>query len=839
MLKKQRKKSATRKRNSFTPLFIDHYRKGPYNKQKKKDSYENISKERTMILRQIKENKKLFLAVLAYLATGWLLYIIRHQLIRAMYEGRSVEFLNRIIVGQSTYSLKYYFAIGDKILFSILFSVPVLVLIFLTIFKYRLAMPWFTRKEWSETFSGTIDTLPDSHLGLWIALAAGLCLYTELTILRFHSSYFRLFAFFKNISLLSCFLGLGIGYARGRERPSAMIWAFPFLALQIILMNILRLLSIETFLQNPISEQLVTSLGQPGNIFNVIFVYSFLVFIFSFNALCFIPLGQLVSHLMIRKQNLIAYSWNLVGSLLGIVLFSILSFLWTPPSVWLIFVASLLVIFFYRNLAAFLPSALALIIVLVFLSVPVRLNEMDIYSPYQILTLVFSKEDPPVLRANNNYFQRILNLRKENINNEKLKKWSDYYEFPYYFKSNPKDVLVVGSGTGNDVAAALRNGAQEIDAVEIDPAILQLGKQLHPESPYQDNKVNAIVNDARAFIRYTDKRYDLIVYGLLDSYNLLSGRGGIRMESYVYTTEAFREARTKLKDNGIISLTFNLISKEIGRKLFLMLQEAFDGHRPIVYKVNYDGGYVFLCGDKLEEFSSQPVSEFKEVTGEFADTDIHADKATDDWPFFYMPIRKYPLSYLLMILILFVASTILIHQYIPGFNKGFSTPCFFLGAGFMLLETKAITELALVYGSTWFVVSIVITGILIMAFLANFLAIKLGNPNPFITYMLLFLSLIGGLGATFLNFSCFAPFLSKLIMITVLTLPLFFSGFAFSGELKKVSSVSIALSSNLLGSMLGGFLEYNSMYFGYRSLYLIALLIYGLALLGSVRPRPS
>jgi hypothetical protein len=76
-------------------------------------------------------------------------------------------------------------------------------------------------------------------------------------------------------------------------------------------------------------------------------------------------------------------------------------------------------------------------------------------------------------------------------------------------------------------------------------------------------------------------------------------------------------------------------------------------------------------------------------------------------------------------------------------------------------------------------------------------------------------------------------------MTTVLTLPLFFAGFAFSNELRKASSVSIALSSNLLGAMLGGFLEYNSMYFGYRALYLIALLAYGLALLFSARPRPS
>jgi hypothetical protein len=76
-------------------------------------------------------------------------------------------------------------------------------------------------------------------------------------------------------------------------------------------------------------------------------------------------------------------------------------------------------------------------------------------------------------------------------------------------------------------------------------------------------------------------------------------------------------------------------------------------------------------------------------------------------------------------------------------------------------------------------------------------------------------------------------------MTFVLTLPLFFSGFAFSSELKKSASVAIALSSNLLGAMLGGFLEYNSMYFGYRSLYILALIMYGLAFWGSLRGRKA
>ena len=56
--------------------------------------------------------------------------------------------------------------------------------------------------------------------------------------------------------------------------------------------------------------------------------------------------------------------------------------------------------------------------------------------------------------------------------------------------------------------------------------------------------------------------------------------------------------------------------------------------------------------------------------------------------------------------------------------KKFSFTSFFLGVGFMLMETKGITELAKIYGSTWVVVSVVITAILLMAYLANLLVIR-------------------------------------------------------------------------------------------------------------------
>src|SRR5581483_3290563 len=215
----------------------------------------------------------------------------------------------------------------------------------------------------------------------------------------------------------------------------------------------------------------------------------------------------------------------------------------------------------------------------------------------------------------------------------------------------PGHVAVVGAGTGNDVAAGLRNGAQNIDAIEIDPAILMEGRAGHPEHPYSDARVHAVVNDARTFLRTTPEHYDMVVYGLLDSHTLLSYASSVRLDSFVYTVQGLREARARLNSDGILSLSFSVMNRPLGRKIYLMLQAAFDGRAPVCVRAGYDGAVIFLEG-KDRPLSLPPSllqkSGFDDVTHLFADPALSADVSTDDWPFFYMPQRVYPFSYILM-----------------------------------------------------------------------------------------------------------------------------------------------------------------------------------------------
>src|SRR4029079_19486706 len=82
------------------------------------------------------------------------------------------------------------------------------------------------------------------------------------------------------------------------------------------------------------------------------------------------------------------------------------------------------------------------------------------------------------------------------------------YNLPYGLLGKTDKVLVVGSGMGNDVAAALRAGANAVTAVEIDPAIIRLGKELHPEHSLANPRTTVVVNDARAFFHQRAQQTD-------------------------------------------------------------------------------------------------------------------------------------------------------------------------------------------------------------------------------------------------------------------------------------------------------------------------------------------
>ena len=160
----------------------------------------------------------------------------------------------------------------------------------------------------------------------------------------------------------------------------------------------------------------------------------------------------------------------------------------------------------------------------------------SLWSPYYKITVGQDGPDT-VVEVNNIFHQSMAPVEQKEY----------FYQWPYMVFGNTfENVLVLGAGSGTDVAAALKHGAKHVDAVEIDPVIVRLGRQYHPDHPYSDPRVTVVTDDARHFLRTTTKKYDLVVFALIDSLTMQSSFSGVRLESYMFTEESFRAVRDRL-----------------------------------------------------------------------------------------------------------------------------------------------------------------------------------------------------------------------------------------------------------------------------------------------------
>lgn len=676
-------------------------------------------------------------------------------------------------------------------------------------------------------FEDRLQSLPPSWVTIAIILCSAATLLLELTMIRIQGGYVQVLALLKNISLLSCFLGLGLGFVLRRS----MFFSLPLLPLlllvQVGFLKCLYKTDAYRALGNPFADEAMVGLASVSGLDSALVVVV-IITIFILNSLTFAPLGRLTGSLMERLSGTLGYRYNLIGSILGICAFNLLSFMCLGGAFWLV-VFTVLMFPFFRgwNVVSLISIALLLASILV-ADHSSQLLVRRIYTPYQTIELLNDARGGGELSSNSLYYQRLMDLSDQAVvENPKALRDRSYYDLPFKLLGTAESVLVVGSGAGNDVAAAVRSGVKTIKALEIDPVILKIGSSYHPERPYSSERVEALVTDARAFMKRSHERFDGIVYGLVDSHALLSGRNsGLRLDSYVYTVEAFREAKALLKSGGLLALSFVDMSSETGRKLFLMLSEAFEGKPPIVVKTAYDSSITFIAGRDLSESEKLALGSFKDISHELADPGIRADISSDDWPYFYMPRKVYPLSYLWLWIPLFTVSAALFRPAFRGAGFKFDWCAFFLGASFMLIETKAFTELALVWGSTFSVTTSVLLLVLFLGLLSNEVVLRRWRITPWVAFSMLFLSLGLGYGLTFMGLAGVPLWMEGALRGLIITLPLFFAGICFSYRLERGKNVSSTMAANLLGSILGGILEYTSMVSGFRFLYVIAFAMY-------------
>jgi hypothetical protein len=306
------------------------------------------------------------------------------------------------------------------------------------------------------------------------------------------------------------------------------------------------------------------------------------------------------------------------------------------------------------------------------------------------------------------------------------------------------------------------------------------------------------------------------------------------LDNYVYTVESFQNARALLTENGTMVLSFATSRSFATDRLFATLSSAF-GTPPAAYLTQYwVKGVIMVEGGAR----ATKLPELPDVSEELQANASGAILATDAWPFLYLQSRSIPASILVVVpLFLLAAWKILQKSHaVSGNITATRWHFFFLGAGFLLLETKAITQLSLLFGSTWIVTSLVITSFLLMALLSNAVVAVRSIP-AWIAYGALLALLVVDM---FLPYSVFnnASFAAKILMSGAwVAAPVFFSGIVFSTSLKQDGNASQSLGVNLFGAVCGGVLENAVMVGGTPVLVRLALLLYVLSALALMAQR--
>lgn len=691
----------------------------------------------------------------------------------------------------------------------------------------------------------------------WLSV---LGLYLELLLIRWIGTEVRIFAYLQNTVLVVCFLGLGAGMFTSRRDASVtrMLAALAALSAALLIPVTQRSLA---GISEALSVVADVNIWYGQNAADLAFAPAVVAAALALTLLLmaglleiFVPMGRWLGRAMDEAgAPLPAYSVNVAGSLVGTLLFVGVSVASLPPWAWFL-ILSLLMLPLLRPPVARRDIALLLFIAIA-PAVAARFDTATetLWSPYQ--KLVLDRPDPSErgsveweIRVNNVGYQVMFHLAPDYVAAHPEVFPADLrglsqYDLPMLLHPKPERVLIVGAGSGNDVAGALRGGAGHVTAVEIDPAILDFGRRHHPDRPYDDPRVTTVVDDARSFFATTNEKFDVVVFGLLDSHTTTSMTNA-RLDHYVYTQESIGRVKTLLAPGGVLVMSFEAFKPFLADRIAGTLEGVF-GKAPDSFRIPSGpygwGGVMFVTGDEQTssgQLRADPrlaaaIDRWKRetplgLTGQTV-------PATDDWPYLYLPEPRIPPLHLLLavlagVLVVYLRTAFDIRDGLSPWqwtrNEGHFAA---MGAAFLLLEVQNISKAAVVLGNTWDVNAVIISAVLSMVLLANALSPLLRRIHTSIFYVAL-LATVSGLWFVDLASFAFLPYVQKAALVgSLATLPMLFSGLVFARSFAAAEHKDRALGANLLGSLGGALLQSLSFLIGIKALLLLVGLLYALS----------
>jgi spermidine synthase len=721
-------------------------------------------------------------------------------------------------------------------------------------------------------------------------LISFLGLFLELACIRWFGSTVIFLTFFTNLVLMACFLGLSVGCLAAPSRSYYIEIVLPLLSFTMILAFCLLYSYVRI-------GDLMIDVGSQSSPEQIYFgtesrtrdLAAFVIPLeviagafFALISLSFVGIGQTMGRAFDAIPSPIAaYTVNLLGSLAGIAGFGLLSYLQTTPPWWFAIACGLVLYFIKqpanlrRPLARLVSvGASALLVGGLVLTADLPdlgkgASALTTWSPYYKIRF---EPDTRQLYVNNIQHQEMHDLTQGGA----------FYQVPYLMNRDAggppfEDVLIIGAGSGNDVATALAQGAKHVDAVEIDPVLDEIGRQHHPNRHGVDPRVSRYIDDGRSFVRSTRKTYDLIVYALVDSLVLHSGYSSIRLESFLFTEQAFRDLKDHLKPTGALVIYNYYRQGWVVGRLAKLAKRVFQTE-PIVLSLPYQAAITprehqgnrlsfFIVGSSESKalqalgarlrgdqfywvhpnasangrqnvYGPQPPrvqgtqpSEWYKLGPAQVQTEGVGRLPTDDFPFLYLRDPMIPGLNLRGMLIVAVLSLVILFVLAPIRSSRPNGQMFFLGAGFMLLETKGVVHMALLFGSTWMVNSIVFAAILLMALLSNLFVIVRKPRRLWPYYALLLASLLLNLGVPMTSFLALPGAARVVVSCLVVFVPVLFAGIVFAASFRTSKRPDLDFGSNIGGVILGGLSENLSLAVGFNNLLILAIVYYGLSAL--------
>jgi spermidine synthase len=706
-------------------------------------------------------------------------------------------------------------------------------------------------------------------------LASFLFLFFELVLIRWLPSQVLFLTFFTNTILLASFLGLSLGcmaasHKRGYLSATAVLLVVTIAAAVAMEWVRLSLQNIIDVGRNASSPQVVyfsteVRLRDVASFVIPIELVAGLFFVLVAGSM--VGIGQLLgSGFRTLPSAVEGYCINIGGSLAGVLLFSIFS--WCLPPVWWFGVVAAGIAYFLIRSSPRRWWAVGVTICSPFL----------LLVPQHFAVGVIRQKYPaefwsPYYRINYSPTNRtiVVNLIGQQTMSSRKDPFAAY-AVPYLLNRDAgqpsfHDVLIIGAGSGNDVSRALEWIAPDahVDAVEIDPVILSLGRSYHPDHPYQDARVTTHLNDGRNFLRATSKKYDLIVFALIDSLVLHSSVSNLRLESYLFTEESMADVRRRLKPDGLFVMYNYFRQGWIVSRLDKTLDRVFDC-APVVLSMPFqesikadakaEGFTMFLEGARADAvrkafqahgsyfvptnrapdpslgngFQGSPTADQVRFGPSRVEIPHDLRTAADAWPFLYLHNPMIPSLTWRGMAVIGVTSAVMLWAFGWRIGRGrfarSNGRMFLLGAGFMLLETKAVVHMALIFGSTWIVSTVVFTAVLVMILAANLMVLK-GNSAAVGQYFVaLLLLLVLNVAVPLEAFLGLPPAIQGLAAGVLVLSPIFCAGVIFARWFGGVAKPDQALAYNTAGAILGGILESASLLIGFQWLLAVACAIY-------------